>query len=405
MSALPKLKVPGTFSCPETRPRAAQRAIAIFGSTGSIGSNACEVAYRHRETFRVKVLAARRNWRRLAEQARRLGPDVVVLLEDAGARELERSFSGRSRKPKIWTGEAGLKDAARLRGVDVALFSMVGAQGLPYILEAIRSGTHVAIANKEPIVMAGEWLRAEAARAGVEILPVDSEHSAIWQCLHGASAGSLSRIILTSTGGPFRSRPLSSFGRITPREALRHPRWRMGPKITVDSATLMNKGLEIIEASRLFGVGESQVDVLVHPEAIVHSLVEFVDGSHLAQLAVPDMRIPIQYALSYPRRLAGMCQPLDLARLGSLHFERAEARRFPALALARRAARDGRTVPAVLNAANEVAVELFLTCQIRFPDIVRRTERVLSRHSPPRITTLDAIFEADRWAREDARRP
>lgn len=385
------------------RERRAERTIAIFGATGSIGRNACEVARWHRETFRVKVLAARRNWRLLAEQAQRLRPDIVVLLDTSYAAALERQLSGK-KKPKVWAGEEGLRAAARLRGVDVALFSMVGAQGLPYILDAIRSRTHVAIANKEPIVMAGDFLAAEAAASGAKILPVDSEHSAIWQCVDGAPAGSLRRIILTTSGGPFRSRPLATFSSITPREALRHPRWRMGPKITVDSATLMNKGLEIIEATHLFRVEESQVDVLVHPQAIVHSLVEFVDGSHLAQLAVADMRIPIQYALSYPRRLPGLAQRLDLARVRTLQFERVDGRRFPALALARRAARDRRTYPAVLNAANEVAVELFLTGKLKFPEIVRRTQRVLARHSPPRAATLAAILEADRWAREEALR-
>jgi 1-deoxy-D-xylulose-5-phosphate reductoisomerase len=371
--------------------------IAVIGSTGSIGVNTLRVVETHPEEFEVKVLTAGRNVELLAEQAERFRPALVCIESAAGARSL------RSKLPKsvkvVW-GEDGLIEASVHPETELALFSVVGGRGLKPLVAAIRARKTVAFANKEPFVMAGELIARLAVKYDVRLLPIDSELSAIFQCLEGRPAAETRRIVLTSSGGPFRLLPPSDLGKVTVRQALEHPRWRMGRKITVDSATLMNKGLEVIETANFFRVPFARIEVLIHPEAIIHSLVEFVDGSHLAQLAVTDMRIPIQYAMTYPRRLDSNGMPrLDFAALKALTFERADRQKFPCLGLGYEAIREGGTLPAVLNAANEKAVELFLEERISFTDIPEKIEAVMRRHKTVPKPGLEDILEADRWAR------
>ncbi|OGX06878.1 MAG: 1-deoxy-D-xylulose-5-phosphate reductoisomerase [Omnitrophica bacterium RIFCSPLOWO2_12_FULL_50_11] len=371
--------------------------IALIGSTGSIGVNALRVIETHPRALTVVALAARRNAELLAEQAKTFRPKVVCLFDSAQAVWLERQL-----KPfhiRVVTGEDGLIEASTMATADQVIFAIVGAVGLTPILAAIRQGKSVAIANKEPLVMAGELLGREAKRFGTQLLPIDSEHSGLWQCLEGRDRSLIKKLVLTSSGGPFFGRRID-FRNILPRHALRHPRWKMGPKITVDSATLMNKGLEVIEAKNLFHVPADQIEVLIHPEAVVHALIEFVDGSQLAQLAVTDMRLPIQYALSYPERFENKLPALDLTEIRTFHFFKPDVKRFPSLALGYEAARLGGTMPAVLNAANEVAVHQFLNRTIKFLDIPRRVERVMRRHRRIAKPSLREILEADRWARE-----
>lgn len=373
--------------------------IALIGSTGSIGKNALEIIRYRPDRFRVEALAVRTSAELLLEQAKEFRPRLVCVFDPAHARPIESEL--RRLKIKLVTGEEGLIEASTLPGVHQVLFALVGASGLPPIFRAVQAGKNVAVANKEPLVMAGRLLMREAAKKGVEFLPIDSEHSGLWQCLGGKETRSVKKLILTSSGGPFRDRkgPLSN---VTVQEALRHPKWRMGPKITIDSSTLMNKGLEVIEAANLFSLPVEQVEVLIHPEAIVHALVEFVDGSHLAQLAVTDMRIPIQYALTYPERLNHFSPSLDLARIGRLHFKKPDLRRFPCLELGYEAGRTGGTLPAVLNGADEIAVAAFLEKKISFLGIPRILERVMSRHRVTKDPSLADILAADRWSREEA---
>ena len=377
------------------------KAIAVIGSTGSVGQKVLEIVRAHPERFRVVALAARRNAELLLEQAREFLPGVVSVFEPDRAREIKGPLAKLG--VRLVEGEEGLLEASAHPEAQQVIFSLVGAQGLRPIFQAIQSGKHVAVANKEPLVMAGELLVKEAKKRGLEFLPIDSEHSGLWQCLEGRKRETVRKLILTSTGGPFRKRKGSLAG-VTVKEALRHPKWRMGPKITVDSATLMNKGLEVIEAANLFDLEVDRVEVLIHPEAVVHALVEFIDGSHLAQLAVTDMRIPIQYALSFPERLNHLVATLDLAEIGSLHFEKPNLRRFPCLGFGYEARRRGGTLPAVLNGANETAVSAFLGEQIPFLRIPRIIERVMARHRVKSHPSLEDILEADRWAREEAGR-
>ena len=373
--------------------------IAILGSTGSIGVNTLRVVEAHSKELRVVALAARRNARLLLEQARKFRPKLVCLFEPDQAKWLADSL-----KPigiHTVTGEEGLAAVSTLSDADKIVFAMVGAVGLKPILASIRAGKIVAIANKEPLVMAGELLRHEAARSGAQLIPVDSEHSGLWQCLEGRPPKTVKKLILTSSGGPFFGRK-TNFKKITPREALRHPRWKMGPKITIDSATLMNKGLEVIEATNLFDVSVDQVDVVIHPEAVVHALIEFVDGSQLAQLGITDMRLPIQYALSYPNRFYNSIPSLNLTEIQEFHFFKPDRKRFPCLALGYEAKRLGGTMPAVLNAVNEIAVQKFLTGNLTFLGIPKLIERVMARHRMIKGPSLNQILNTDKWARLEA---
>lgn len=374
------------------------KSIAVIGSTGSIGKKALEIIRIHPKHFRVVALAACRNAGLILHQAKKFRPLLVSLYDPSHARQIEAPLKRMG--IRLVTGEEGLVEASTLREVKQVIFSLVGAKGLRPLLEAIRAGKDVATANKEPLVMAGELLLGEAQKRGVRFLPIDSEHSGLWQCLEGKPRESVKKLILTSSGGPFLRRP-DSLTRVTIRQALRHPKWKMGPKITIDSATLMNKGLEVIEAANLFGIEVDRIEVLIHPEALVHALVEFVDGSHLAQLAITDMRIPIQYAMSYPQRLNHIWPSLDLAKTRSLHFEKPNLRRFPCLALGYEARRRSGTMPAVLNGANEAAVGAFLEKKIPLTMIPRLIERVMGRHRVKGNPSLEDILEADSWARKE----
>ena len=375
------------------------KAISIIGSTGSIGEKTLEIVRIHPDEFRVVALAARRNAGLLLQQAKEFRPKLVCVFEEESARPIEAPL--RRLGIELVTGEEGLVAASTIPEARQIIFALVGARGLRPLLEAIRAGKNVAVANKEPLVMAGELLMREAAQKKIELIPIDSEHSGLWQCLEGKARESVRKLILTSSGGPFRKRK-GSLARVTVKEALCHPKWRMGPKISIDSATLMNKGLEVIEAANLFGLQVGQIEVVIHPEAVVHALVEFIDGSHLAQLAVTDMRLPIQYALSFPGRLNHLYPSLDLVEVGTLHFEKPNPKRFPCLALGYEAKKQGGTLPAVLNGANEVAVAAFLEDKIPFLGIPRLIERVMRNHRLKTNPHLADILEADRWAREEA---
>ncbi|NIM04615.1 MAG: 1-deoxy-D-xylulose-5-phosphate reductoisomerase, partial [Armatimonadetes bacterium] len=354
------------------------RSAVILGSTGSIGQQALEVISAHPERFRVLGLSAQRNLDLLISQWERFRPPVVGIGEENLASALRERLPA---EVKILAGESGLCELASLEEADVVLASISGIAGLMPVLSAVKAGQCIAIANKEPLVVAGELLMTEAARCGATLLPVDSEHSAIFQLLEGRPKESLHRVILTGSGGPFLDSP-ADLSSVTPQQALAHPTWKMGPKVTVDSATLMNKGLEIIEAHRLFDIGIDDIEVIIHPQSIVHSMVEFVDGAVLAHLAHPDMRIPIQFALGYPERLARTWSSVDLLKAGGLSFLPPNLERFPCLRLAREAAEAGGTATAVMNAANEVAVTRFLAGKIRLTDIPRLVEEALSAHTP-----------------------
>ena len=375
--------------------------VVILGSTGSIGVNALKVIQEHPREFEVVGLAAGRRVDLLAEQARVFRPKAVAIQDAALAAKLRAGLNGA--RPKLLAGEQGVAELAGMEGVDQVIVAIPGAAALKPTLAAIERGRAIGLANKETLVMAGELVMRRARERGAPILPIDSEHSAIFQCLQGHSAGEIRKILLTTSGGPLRKVPLAEFGALTKAQVMNHPRWKMGPKITVDSATMMNKALEVIEARALFGLPAEQVEVVVHPEAIVHSLVEYIDGSVLAQLAVTDMRIPIQYALSYPVRLTSSLPALDLVSLKHLTFESPDTLKFPCLGLGYEAARAGGTLPAVLNAANEVCVEAFLKDEMPFTRIAPVIEKVLRKHRPVRDPSLEQIFEADSWAREEAK--
>ncbi|MBE3575935.1 MAG: 1-deoxy-D-xylulose-5-phosphate reductoisomerase [Firmicutes bacterium] len=381
------------------------RNLVILGSTGSIGRQTLEVVERFPDRYRVLGLAAYRQADVLLDQIRRFHPQAVALADSQSAARLRQQLQGAGGPvPRILGGEEALTELAAWPGADMVLVAVVGAAGVRPTLAAIEAGRTVALANKETLVTAGHLVTAAAARRGVAVLPVDSEHSAVFQCLQGSSRASLRRIVLTASGGPFLRTPAGQLERVTAEAALRHPNWKMGSKITVDSATLMNKGLEVIEAHWLFGAAFEQVDVVVHPESIVHSLVEFQDGAVLAQLGWPDMHLPIQYALSYPERWPGGVRPLDLAAVGSLHFEAPDTARFPCLPLAIQAGKIGGTMPAVMNAANEIAVQAFLAGRIRFPHIARIVAQIMEKHVVTASPSLDEVVDADAWARREAQR-
>jgi 1-deoxy-D-xylulose-5-phosphate reductoisomerase len=375
--------------------------LSLLGSTGSIGVSTLEVAAAHRNEFSIAALAAGRNVALLSEQTERFRPRLVVLADEELAQELTRRL-GTGSPPAIRWGAEGYREAAAVDGCDMVVSAMVGAAGLLPTLAAIEAGHDIALANKETMVMAGRIVMARAAAKGVRILPVDSEHSAIFQALQGNRREEIRRIILTASGGPFWQTPREALATVTPAVALRHPNWQMGKKITIDSATMMNKGLEVIEARWLFDVPVAMIEVLIHPQSIVHSLVEYRDGSVIAQLGLPDMRTPIAYALSFPRRLDRPGKTLELSRLGRLDFDKPDPEKFPCLRIAYGAAEKGGLLPAVLNGANEKAVMAFMEEKIAFTDIPRVIEAVVNRHAIPGEPTLEEVLAADRWARDEA---
>jgi 1-deoxy-D-xylulose-5-phosphate reductoisomerase len=379
-----------------------KKRLAILGSTGSIGKSTLDVVRMWPDRFDVVALAAGCRWESLLEQIHEFRPRFVAVAEAEPARRLRDALGAGG--PVILDGPQSSTEIAVLDDLDLIVNGLVGSFGLESTLHALERGTSVAIANKEPLVVAGELVLRAARRGGAELLPLDSELSAIHQCLRGNAEKSVQRVLLTASGGPFRKTPAHEFADITPERALSHPTWDMGPKITVDSATMMNKGLEVIETHHYFDLPYDRIDVVVHPQSLIHSMVEFVDHSVMAQISEPDMCLPIQYALTWPERLPSPVPSLDLVRAGSLTFEAPDPVRFPCLRLAREAGEAGGTAPAVLNAANEVAVEAFLAGQIGFPDIPRVIETCLDGASMASRPTLENFREADGLTRTAARR-
>ena len=376
-----------------------RKRVVILGATGSIGESALKVARDIPERMEIVGLAANSNAEKLAAAANETRAQSVCLVDETKIDALQRALAY---KPRIFAGQEGLREIACLTNAEMVLVAIVGTGGLRPALAAIEAGKDLAVASKEILVMAGEIVMREARDNDVNVLPVDSEHNAIFQCLEGKSSLDIRRIILTASGGPFRETPRKDFDSIIPQQALKHPTWNMGPKITIDSATLFNKGLEMIEAHWLFGVEMKRVEVVIHPQSIVHSMVEFADGSTLAQLSYSNMCFPIQYAVTWPDRVPNTLPPLDFSKLSRLEFFTPRYDDFPALNLARRAGETGGTLPAVMNAANEVAVAGFLDRQVRFPDIWQIVEEVMNRHTPVAHPDLDAILQADQWARKEA---
>ncbi len=392
-----------------------RKRVVVLGSTGSIGESALKVARDIPERMEVVGLAANTSATKLATQANELRPGSVCIVDET---KIEALRSALNYTPKLLAGEQGLCEIAATADADMVLISIVGTGGLRPALAAIEAGKDLAVASKEILVMAGEIVMRAALKKAVRVLPVDSEHNAIFQCLDGRASFQLAsstavqlgklphdqvrRLILTASGGPFRETPVEQFAAITVERALRHPTWKMGPKITIDSATLFNKGLEMIEARWLFGIEMSRVEVVVHPQSIVHSMVEFADGSVLAQMSHSDMCFPIQYAVTWPERVANSLAPLDFGKLQMLEFATPRYDDFPALNLARRAGEVGGTMPAVLNAANEIAVAAFLDKRLPFPGIWELVDKVMNRHHPVAEADLDAILAADQWARREA---
>lgn len=378
--------------------------VVVLGSTGSIGTSTLKVAEDLPDRIRLLALAAGNNRELLIEQARKHQPAAISISDPAQAQELRDTFGPAC---EVYSGTDGLLKLATLPAADIVLIAIVGTAGLQPALAAIRAGKDIAVASKEILVMAGEIVMNEARKHGVRVLAVDSEHSAIFQCLDGKPSASVRKLWLTASGGPFRDAtlwPKEKFADITVERALKHPSWVMGRKITIDSATLFNKGLEMIEARWLFDIEMARVGVVVHPQSIVHSMVEFVDGSLLAQLSTPDMCLPIQYALTYPDRVGSERVQTDFPKIATLTFEAPDLERFPALNLARRAGEFGGTLPAVLNAANEIAVEAFVNRKINFPQITETVRRTMDAHEVVSHPTLEQILAADGWARREASR-
>lgn len=379
-------------------PEGGRRSVTILGSTGSIGCSTLDLIARNRDRFDLVALTAHRNVDALVAQAREHGPALAVIADESKYATLKEGLAGTG--IEVAAGEAAVAGAAA-RPAEWVMASIVGAAGLAPTLAAVRRGAHVALANKECLVSAGPLFLAEVMKSGATLLPVDSEHNAIFQVLDEKRLDTVEKIVLTASGGPFRTWSLDEMERASPTEAVAHPRWDMGAKISVDSASLMNKGLELIEAHYLFPVGEPRLDVIIHPESIIHSMVAYVDGSVLAQLGSPDMRTPIAYALAWPERMAAPTEKLDLAQIGRLTFETPDLKRFPALGLARHALQAGGAAPTVLNAANEVAVEAFLTGRIGFLDIARLSADILDasagRNGAP--AELESVYEIDRNTR------
>ncbi|MFC3442086.1 1-deoxy-D-xylulose-5-phosphate reductoisomerase [Sphingobium rhizovicinum] len=373
--------------------------VSIFGATGSVGLSTLDLVRRDPEAYGVVALTANSDVDSLAALARETGAQVAVIGQDRLYGALKAALAGSGIEAAA--GEDALVEAAA-RGADWTMASIVGCAGLKPTMAALKAGGTVALANKESLVSAGGLMMDAARQSGATLLPVDSEHNAIFQCLAGSSLDDVARIILTASGGPFRTKSRVEMAAMTPAQAVAHPNWSMGAKISVDSATMMNKGLELIEAAYLFPVGLDRIEILVHPQSVIHSMVEYRDRSTLAQLGSPDMRIPIAHALAWPQRIATPCQPLDLARIGRLDFEAPDMERFPALRLARAAAGEGGATPAILNAANEVAVAAFLDGRIGFLDIAMIVEDVLQRYGAPRPGTIDDVLAADAEARAQA---
>ena len=373
--------------------------LSILGSTGSIGVNALKVARAHPERYRVIALSAGRNIDLLLDQIETFKPKAVAVLNESLAVDLKKKLTGRF-LPEILFGPEGFKHLATMDSVDTIISAITGAAGLMPTYEGIKAGKNIALANKETMVMAGPLIMREAEKQGVSISPIDSEHSAILQSLQGHKREDLNRNILTASGGPFRNLSLEKMAHVTAAQALKHPNWEMGPKITIDSATMMNKGLEVIEAKWLFDLEMEQIDVLIHPQSIVHSMVEYKDGSIISQMGVPDMMIPIAYALSYPRHIKTGLPPLELEKVGPLSFEKPDLKRFKCLALALKAAAAGGSMPAVLNGANEIAVDAFLKEKIGFLDIPKLIEQTMAAHTTHSIDRIESVMDADRWARE-----
>jgi len=380
------------------------RGVSILGSTGSIGCNTLRVVESlGPKRFRVVALGAGRNIAKLADQISRHQPDLVSVQTEEAAEQLKAELRERDiSPPRIAIGQSGLIDVATHAAADCVVSGTVGAVGFVPTLRALESGKRVALANKETLVMAGELMTRAAAKSGAELLPVDSEHNALHQCLRGEQRSEVRRIILTASGGPFRTHDKAAIESATVAEAMKHPTWNMGAKITIDSATLMNKGLEVIEAHWLFDFSAEEINIVVHPESVVHSMIELIDGSVIAQMGVTDMRHAIQYALTYPERHASDLPPLDLAKLSSLHFEEPDLERFPCISLAYRALKTGGTLPTAMNAANEEAVHAFIDERIALTDIPRVIESVMSQHKTHPATDLEAVLDADRTARAAA---
>ena len=371
------------------------RALTILGSTGSIGTQTLEVVENLPGEFRVVALTANRNIELLAHQARQFEVEAVALADPKGADELRRLLAGSG--IAIHTGRSGLLEIAGRDDIDLCLNGLVGGGGMAPTMAALEAGVDVALSNKESLVMAGALITALQQEKGARLLPIDSEHSAIWQCLAGEDRSQIRRLVLTGSGGPFRTWPLEDMSRVTREQALRHPNWDMGPKVTIDSATMMNKGLEVIEARWLYDMPPERIDIVIHPQSIIHSMVEFVDGSIKAQLGVPDMKIPIQYALAYPDHRPADWPRLDLAAIGELTFEEPDLEKFPCITLAYDALRRGGSAPAALNLANDLAVQAFLDDQLAFAAIPRVLERVLSEHPFIETPTLADLEELEGW--------
>jgi 1-deoxy-D-xylulose-5-phosphate reductoisomerase len=375
--------------------------IAILGSTGSIGVNALDVVSKNRGALEVVALAAGKNIGVLKGQVERFRPKMVSVFDEDHARRLKGMLDSTDRTEILW-GEEGYRSVATANAAELVLSAIVGAAGLVPTLAAIEAGKDVALANKETLVTAGALVMERARMKAVRIIPVDSEHSAVFQCIEGNSPKSVERVILTASGGPFLRATRTELEKVRMSDALNHPNWKMGKKITIDSATMMNKGLEVIEARWLFGVDYERIDVVIHPQSIIHSLVEFIDGSVMAQLGLPDMRGPISYALFYPERTPGGFPPLSLSKVSRLEFQAPDLERFPCLRLGYEAGRASGTMPAVMNAANEVAVNAFLEERIAFQSIARVIEEVMTRHVPGAVSSLEMVLEADAWARSQA---
>lgn len=372
--------------------------IAILGSTGSVGQSALKVVRHLPEEFKVVALAARNDIERLEQQAREFSPDCVAVFNEGQARRLQPSLPG----IRVLSGPGGVQELAALPQVDLVISAISGTAGLLPTIAAIEAGKAVALANKEVLVSAGAFVTALARKHGVTLIPIDSEHSALFQCLKGESSSAVRRLIITASGGPFRTHTDPMLASVTREQALRHPNWTMGKKITIDSSTLMNKGLEVIEAHWLFGIPLNQIEVVLQPQQIIHSLVEFIDGSILAQLGAPDMVTPVQYAMTYPNRLPGTLAPFDFTKHRTIEFAEPDTRKFPCLALAFEAARAGGSSPCYLNAANEVLVQRFLDDQISWQQIGTKLETLMSKHQRSNVDHLADILEVDSVARREA---
>jgi 1-deoxy-D-xylulose-5-phosphate reductoisomerase len=376
------------------------KTIALLGSTGSIGVSTLALVREFRDRFKISGMVAGKNLTLLAKQVKEFSPRCVAIKHEEDIVRLRRLLG--NNKTELLFGDAGAAAVASAPEVDVVLAAIVGGAGLMPCLTGLLAGKEIALANKEALVMAGEIFVAAAKNKGVRLLPVDSEHSAIFQCLQGNQRAEVDRIILTASGGPFLRTPLGRLEKVSVTQALKHPNWKMGQKITVDSATMMNKGLEVIEARWEFDMDPSAIEVVIHPQSVVHSMVRYQDGSIIAQLGIPDMRIPIAYALSFPNRLKGSWPALDLTEHGELNFEPVEKRRFPALSLAYQALREGGTMPVVLNGANEIAVAAFLEGRIGFREIHRIIDKTMNKHARRVAKEIGEILEVDQWARQYA---